>query len=217
MSRKRIAPLCRETMGFRSKPESLRLAPVPGEIFGSASVFDSIGRELASPPSGEPRVRAENWCFAVVFGAKRAPPDAERRLLAERRPLGRSDWRRSRPGHARDDLALVPPEVAAHDGSHARRATGRPRSPSDGPPAADDGSRNPSWAIRAFVALKARSGPRPVDDCADSQENGLSRRRCGKTMPRRTFLKAHWGDRRGGLFQRRSSHGRRFVRYLGCS
>ncbi len=146
-------------------------------------------------------LRAENRVLRGRLSPKRLRfTDAERRLLAEKgRPLGRK--------RLAEVASLATPETilrwyrekiaAKYDGSRARAAAGRPRSPDDRVGQLLTMAReNPSWGYtRLRGALKnvgLELGRSTIARILKEQGIEPAPIR-GKTMPWKTFLKAHWG------------------------
>jgi putative transposase len=147
-------------------------------------------------------LRAENRVLRSRLGPKRLRfTDAERRLLAERgRPLGRK--------RLAEVASLTTPETimrwyrekvaAKYDGSRARSgAAGRPRSPDDRVGQLLTMAReNPSWG---YTSLRGALKNLGLDLGRSTiarilKEHGIEPAPLrGKTMPWKTFLKAHWG------------------------
>jgi putative transposase len=146
-------------------------------------------------------LRAENRVLRSRLGAKRLRlTDAERRLLAEKgKPLGRK--------RLAEVASLASPETilrwyrekvaAKYDGSRARRGAGRPRSPNERVRQLLTMAReNPSWGYtRLRGALKNLGLDLGRSTIARIlKEHGIEPAPLrGKTMPWKTFLKAHWG------------------------
>ena len=146
-------------------------------------------------------LRAENRVLRGRLSPKRLRfTDAERRLLAEKgRPLGRR--------RLAEVASLATPETilrwyrekvaAKYDGSRARAAAGRPRSPDDRVGQLLTMAReNPSWGYtRLRGALKNVGLELGRSTFARIlKEQGIEPAPIrGKTMPWKTFLKAHWG------------------------
>jgi transposase len=155
-------------------------------------------------------LRAENRVLRARISGKRLRfTDGERRLLAEKgRPLGRK--------RLEEDALLATPETilrwyrqlvaAKYDGTAGRRGPGRP-------PARRDAKRelltiaraNPSWGYTrlrgALENLGLQLGRSTIQRIL--KEHGLEPAPArGRTLPWKTFLKAHLGcDLRGRLFQ----------------
>jgi len=126
--------------------------------------------------------------------------DAERRLLAEKgRPLGRR--------RLAEVASLATPETilrwyrervaAKYDGSRVRPAIGRPRSPDDRVGQLLTMARqNPSWGYTrlrgALMNLGLGLGRSTIARILKEQGIEPAPIR-GKTIPWKTFLKAHWG------------------------
>ncbi len=146
-------------------------------------------------------MRAENRVLRSRLGAKRLRlTDAERRLLAEKgKPLGRK--------RLAEVASLASPETilrwyrekvaAKYDGSRARPGAGRPRSPRERVRQLLTMAReNPSCGYtRLRGALKNLGLDLDRSTIARLlKERGIEPAPLrGKTMPWKTFLKAHWG------------------------
>jgi putative transposase len=146
-------------------------------------------------------LRAENRLLRSSLGPKRAAPDGRGAWpLAEKgKPLGRR--------RLADVASLATPETilrwyrervaAKYDGSRARPGAGRPRSPSlRVRRLITMAPENPSWGYtRLRGALKNLGLDLGRSTIARIlKENGIEPApRRGKTLPWKTFLKAHWG------------------------
>jgi transposase InsO family protein len=146
-------------------------------------------------------LRAENRVLRTHLGAKRLRfTDAERRLLAEKgRPLGRKLLGEVATLAAPETiLRWYRQQVAVkYDGTAVRRRPGRRRSPSDAVEQVVAMARdNPSWgytrlrgALENVGLILGRSTIQRILK-AHGIEPAPNR---GRTMPWKTFLKAHWG------------------------
>jgi transposase len=146
-------------------------------------------------------LRAENRVLRSRLGPRRLRfADAERRLLAEKgKPLGRA--------RLAAVASLATPETilrwyreriaAKYDGTAGRRGPGRPRAHADALEQLLTMAReNPSWGYTrlrgALQNLSLDLGRSTIQRIL--KEHGIEPApRRGKTMPWKTFLKAHWG------------------------
>jgi putative transposase len=162
-------------------------------------------------------LRAENRVLRARLGPKRLRfTDAERRLLAQKgKPLGRK--------LLAEMASLATPETilrwyreqvaAKYDGSRTRGGPGRPAARGDKVTQLLTMAReNPSWGYTrlrdALHNLGLDLGRSTIQRILT--EHGIEPAPLrGRTMPWKTFLKAHWGAIAAALFQRGGAHARR--------
>ncbi len=146
-------------------------------------------------------MRAENRLLRTRLGHKRLRfTDAERRLLAQKgKPLGRkllAEMATLAPSET--ILRWYREQVAAkYDGSRTRGAAGRPVTRSDKvKPLLTMARENPSWG---YTRLRGALSNLGFDLGRSTIQRVLSEHgiepapQRGRTMPWKTFLKAHWG------------------------